>query len=163
MYLTKNQLSSVFKNSIVVTIDLCIVDEKRLLLGKRLNPPAKDFYFVPGGRIRKGENIKVALTRILKNETGQSIIKEREENIKFLGVYEHFYEENFLGNKRYKSQYIVLSYFLPVICLSEFNKDVFNNQHSDYIWQNYQDPTLNMKIHNYTKNYFPIIKTLNTI
>ena len=163
MYLTNNQLSSVFKNSIVVTIDLCIVDKKRLLLGKRLNPPAKDFYFVPGGRIRKGENIKVALKRILKNETGQSIIKEREENINFLGVYEHFYEENFLGNKRYKSQYIVLSYVLPVICLSEFNKDNFKNQHSDYIWHNYQDHTLNNKIHNYTRDYFPRIKTLNKI
>lgn len=161
MYLTRNQLSSVFKNSIVVTIDLCIVDKKRLLLGKRLNPPAKDFYFVPGGRIRKGENIKVALKRILKNETGQRIIKESEENVKFIGVYEHFYEENFLGNRRYKSQYIVLSYFLPAICLSEFKKDIFKNQHSDYTWYDYQDPYLNIKIHNFTRDYFPSIKKLN--
>ena len=161
MYLTKNQLSSVFKNSIVVTIDLCIVDKKRLLLGKRLNPPAKDFYFVPGGRIRKGENIKQALNRILENETGQCIIKEQKENIKFLGVYEHFYDENFLSNNRYNSQYIVLSYILPLTCLSEFKKEIFKNQHSDYIWYNYQKPNVNIKIHTYTSDYFPSIKKLS--
>ena len=31
-------------------------DKKGLLMGKRINKPAKDYYFVPGGRVFKNEN-----------------------------------------------------------------------------------------------------------
>jgi len=41
-----------------------------LLVGLRTNEPAKNYYFVPGGVIRKNETIELAFERILKAETG---------------------------------------------------------------------------------------------
>ena len=48
---------------------------RKILLGKRKNPPAKNFFFVPGGRIFKSELKKHAFKRILKNELGFSLGK----------------------------------------------------------------------------------------
>ena len=42
----------------MITIDLCITNNEKILLGKRNNPPAKNFYFVPGGRIRNQNLLK---------------------------------------------------------------------------------------------------------
>ena len=54
-FLSKTDFSFIVKNTPLISIDFCILKGKKILLGKRLNSPAKDFYFVPGGRIRKGE------------------------------------------------------------------------------------------------------------
>ena len=158
MYLTKDQLENVFRYNIVTTIDLCIVKNKKILLGKRKNNPAKDFYFVPGGRIRKEEKINIALERIIKNEIGQKIIKDDRKNIDFLGIFEHFYEENFLGNKEFSSHYIVLAYMINVSYLSDINNDTFMNQHSDLIWHDYNNESNNIKIHKYSIEYLNQIK-----
>ena len=160
MYLTKDQLSNVFRYNVVSSIDLCIIKNKKILLGKRQNNPAKDFYFVPGGRIMKGEKIDIALERIIKNETGQKIIKNGKKNITLLGVYEHFYEENFLGNKDFSSHYVVLAYVIDNNYLSEMNYDTFLNQHSDFIWQDFTKESFNIKIHNYSIAYLSQVKKL---
>ena len=60
MFLTDKEFENVIKKTPMIAIDLCITDENKILLGKRINPPAKNYYFVPGGRIRKSETIKNA-------------------------------------------------------------------------------------------------------
>ncbi|MDC3135377.1 NUDIX domain-containing protein, partial [Prochlorococcus sp. AH-716-J09] len=141
----------------VTTIDLCIVRNKKILLGKRRNNPAKDFYFVPGGRIMKGETIDNALTRIIKVETGISISRKENKKTNFLGVFEHFYEENFLGNKEFSSQYIVLAYLLDANSLSTINHDIFMHQHSDLIWYDITRKKIDINIHEYSTNYINLI------
>ena len=163
MFLSKDQLSDVFRYSIVSSIDLCIVKNTKILVGKRKNNPAKDFYFVPGGRIMKGEKIDIALERIINNETGQKIINQDKKNISLLGVYEHFYDENFLGNKEYSSHYIVLAYFIDINYLSKMNHHTFMNQHSDFIWYDFSKESFNLNIHKYTIAYFNQIKKLKVI
>ena len=54
--LPKKQYIEVVKNTPLVSIDLIIEDtEGNILLGYRLNSPAKHTWFVPGGVIRKNE------------------------------------------------------------------------------------------------------------
>ena len=51
----------------LISIDLIILNSNdEILLGKRNNRPAKGYWFVPGGRIRKNETLKQALSRIAK-------------------------------------------------------------------------------------------------
>ena len=60
MFLNKSDFSNVIKNTPMISIDLCVIKNKSILLGERINPPAKKFYFVPGGRIFKNESLKDA-------------------------------------------------------------------------------------------------------
>ena len=67
----------------IVSIDLLIKDkEGKYILGLRRNPPAKNTYFVPGCHVFKGENVKKALIRTMKQEIGCVL-----NNIEFYGVY----------------------------------------------------------------------------
>ena len=70
------------------------------------------------GRIQKNETIKKALNRILFSETGQNLINESMSDLHFLGIYEHFYKENFLGNNDFNSHYLVLAYLIDFEKLS---------------------------------------------
>ena len=57
----------IIKATPLVSIDLIIRNPShKILLGKRINRPAKDYWFVPGGRIIKNETIAHALKRISK-------------------------------------------------------------------------------------------------
>jgi len=134
MFLPKSEFSKVIINSPLIAIDLCIVKDKKLLLGKRINPPAKNFYFVPGGRIRKSEKIKDAFIRILKNELGFELKENNYKFIKELGVFEHFYEDNFLNSKEFTTHYVVIAYLVPYKSLITKYKEILKSQHSDYIW-----------------------------
>ena len=55
-------------------IDMIIFSQTcGVLMGRRINNPAKGKLFVPGGRVYKNEARKDAFKRILKNETGLNI------------------------------------------------------------------------------------------
>lgn len=151
MYLSESELKNVIKFAPLVTIDLCITDNNLILLGKRLNPPAKDTFFVPGGRIRKSETINNALDRIIFEETGRKIIDKKD--LKFLGIYEHFYENNFLGNNDFKTHIVVIAYNIEISNLTEIDQSFSNQQHLEDIWHDMKISN-NINIHPYTKNYF---------
>ena len=64
-------------------IDLLIFKNNQILLTKRTLPPYKGFWQLPGGIIRKQENMKNAVKRLAKEELGVKIDIE-----KYIGVYE---------------------------------------------------------------------------
>ena len=69
--LSKKRFLKVIKNTPLVSIDLVIKDlENNIWLGKRVNEPAIGKWFVPGGRILKGESLNDAFERITLNEIG---------------------------------------------------------------------------------------------
>ncbi|XYB84552.1 NUDIX domain-containing protein [Vibrio parahaemolyticus] len=43
------------------------------LLGLRNNRPAQGFWFVPGGRVLKGESLKDAFLRLCQDEVGLEV------------------------------------------------------------------------------------------
>ena len=160
MFLSDSDFLEVIRNTPLVSIDLCILKDREILLGKRKNPPAKDFFFVPGGRILKSESKEKAFTRILKNELGV-YVNEKNKKIKLLGIYEHFYDENFFGENEFGTHYIVLSYLVPFEILNKNNDFLkVKDQHSKYIWFNIDKENKNKKnIHPFTLNYFKVISS----
>jgi colanic acid biosynthesis protein WcaH len=71
----------------IVSVDLLVRYEDRLLFGKRTNEPAKGYWFLPGGRVQKGETRSKAVDRIAKEELGLSV-----EIVESLGAFKHIYE-----------------------------------------------------------------------
>jgi len=106
--LDNETFAHIVEHTPLIAIDLIIKDKKNagVLLGKRVNAPAKDYWFIPGGRIYKNETISEAFSRIFFSETGQNLSID-EAN--FLGVYEHFYENSFY-NENVSTHYVVLGY-----------------------------------------------------
>ncbi len=161
MFLSKSDFSQVTKNTPLISIDLCILNGREILLGKRNNSPAKNLFFVPGGRILKSELKINAFKRILKNELGFGIKNNEFEIIKFLGIYEHFYNDNFQDNDDFTTHYVVLAYLIPYKALEKIKRKVVKEQHSQYIWFDIDnDKSKYYEIHNYTLDYFqnPLIK-----
>ena len=65
----EGEFSYIVRCAPLPSFDLIIRDsDGRVLVGHRTNEPAKNYYFVPGGVIRKNETIELAFARILRAE-----------------------------------------------------------------------------------------------
>lgn len=133
----------------LVSIDLIVRNpSEKVLLGKRINRPAKGYWFVPGGRIIKNETIVHALKRISLTEMGQDLSTEAHS---LLGAYDHIYEDNFLNVDRINTHYVVLAFSILLQQEIDVKPD---KQHSDLQWWGIdkllEDPT----VHHNTKAYF---------
>ncbi len=62
-------------------------NEWGVVLARRENEPARGEWFVPGGRVHKGERLTDAVQRVARDELGTAVTVERT-----LGAYEHFYD-----------------------------------------------------------------------
>ena len=144
--LSKVDFSKVIENTPLISIDLIVYNKNNeVLLGKRVNEPAKDFWFVPGGRIFKDESLDDAFSRTVKSELGLSLARRDGT---FYGLYEHFYDNNVFNNS-FSTHYIVLAH---KIVLDEIPK--LNQQHSEYRWFKIDELMNNDNVHKHTKDYF---------
>ena len=137
------------KNTPLVSIDLIVRNvQDEILLGLRNNNPAKHFWFVPGGRIFKNEQLHKAFSRITGEELGLSF---DIHTVKFIGVFEHLYAENFAQEPGFGTHYIVLAYELK---LGETVMTPPKDQHCAYKWVT-RDVLVHLQdVHPYTKSYF---------
>ena len=63
-------------------------------------------------------------------------VKKGQENFLIdLGIYEHFYEDNFLNNKKFSTHYVVLAYLLSYELLTPIEGCEIKEQHSEYLWR----------------------------
>ena len=122
-------------------LPICCVDvvifnkNKEFLLLKRRNEPVKGYWWIPGGRILKGELIEKAVLRKAKEETGLDVkIK------KLLGVKETIFKKGIYG----KSVHTINIIFLAI---AKNNKVKMDSQSSEYKWFSKID-----------KNFYPYIK-----
>jgi colanic acid biosynthesis protein WcaH len=139
----------VVRNAALVSLDLIMKDlEGRVLVGLRENEPAKGYYFVPGGVIRKNETIEAAFARIVFAETG---ITSSVGEAKFLGVFEHMYEKNVFGDPDYGTHYVVLAYELA---LGQRPRVIKDSQHSDFRWISQSELVSSPSVHPNTQAYF---------
>ena len=140
----------------IFSIDV-IVYRKNLgiLMGKRLNEPAKEKFFVPGGRVYKGETRSNAFQRIVFTETG---ISSSFSQTIFLGIFEHFYDNSVFIESEIKTHNINELIFLE---LSDSDPSVHlqtDNQHSFFKWidlKNYAED----EIHSYALDYIDVVNT----
>ena len=132
----------------LISIDLIVYNSKsEVLLGKRVNAPAKNFYFVPGGRIYKNERIADAFHRICKSELGCDI---EISSAKPCGVFEHFYSDAFVGTE-VSTHYIVLAYDIYI------DTDLVSlpsAQHAEFTFMSVERIRNDSSVHQYTQQYF---------
>lgn len=145
-----NDFAAVVSATPLIAIDLIVRDHAgRTLFGLRRNPPASGYWFVPGGRVYKNERLDDAFRRISKAELGIDI-KRRESRL--LGVFEHFYDTNFLGEPCADTHYVVLAHVV------EAGYQPINpprQQHCAYAWLHESEVARHADIHPYAKAYFP--------
>lgn len=153
MWLSDETFKSIIQHTPLISIDLIVRNEAgEVLLGKRVNAPAKGYWFVPGGRVRKNETLDDAFVRLVREELGIESGINRSD-AKFLGVFEHFYEDCVFDDE-VGTHYIVLGYKLQLVEIPVLNSLI--NQHSCYKWWCTPDFLKSKDIHGFTKNYFKL-------
>lgn len=83
----QDEWATIVRNVPIVSVDLVVLRDGGVVLGKRENEPAKGEWFVPGGTVLKHETLEEAVHRVAEAELGTDVRIERR-----LGAYEHFYE-----------------------------------------------------------------------
>ena len=67
---------TVVESTPLVSIDLCLVYEGKMLMGQRQNEPLRGQWFTPGSRLFKNERWQDGLARIAKVELGLTVTSE---------------------------------------------------------------------------------------
>ena len=128
----------------LISIDILLKRDGKVLLGKRINKPAQGYFFSTGGRINKNESIDSAMAHIAKNELNI----ELKYIPKFIGIFEHFYDDSIY--KDVSTHYVNLAYEYEV----EEIPDLPTEQHSKYKWFTIGELLESKQVHKYVKDYF---------
>ena len=144
IYLPLDVFRCIVDNAPLVSVDLLLFHEGKVLLGKRKNPPAWGCWFTLGGRVIKNERISDAIHRIAKEEAGWTPKSAPE----FVGVFEHLYEDGVFYDV--STHYINLAYRFEVEELKELPTD----QHYGYRWFDVEELLESDEVHHYVKDYF---------
>jgi len=124
--------------ALLISVDLIIHGKYGYLLGMRNNNLAKESWFVPGGRIFKNETIKQVGVEININ------------NVDFLGVFEHFYDNSLVSSK-ISIHYVVIVF---QVSLELDIKELQLSDHSKYRYFNKGEINNSPDVYKYTKSYF---------
>ncbi|WP_082224230.1 NUDIX domain-containing protein [Halorubrum sp. T3] len=138
-WISEEDWNTIVANSPIVSVDLLVRYKDGLLFGKRTNKPAKGYWFLPGGRVQKGETRCEAVDRIAKEELGLSV-----EIVESLGAFEHIYETSDVDSVATK-HYLANGYVVDVIS----GEPQADDQHEDIqIFDSAPEP-LHENIHEY--------------
>ncbi|MCZ2808087.1 MAG: NUDIX hydrolase [Candidatus Bathyarchaeota archaeon] len=113
----------------IPTVDAIITFEGKFLLLKRKNPPVQGEWWLPGGRVRRGEALEDAVRREVREETGLEC-----RSIRQVGVI----------NQVFPECHTISVYYLVEV---ENANVTLNEEHSDYLWVS----TLPKGSHRYVK------------
>jgi len=140
-----NQTFKMVTNSTpLISIDLLVKKNNKILLGKRINKPAQGYLFSIGGRVYKNETINFAMVRIAKDELNI----ELKLTPKFMGVFEHFYDDSIYQDV--STHYVNLAYEIEI----EETLNLPTEQHSEYRWFSIDELLISKQVHKYVKDYF---------
>ncbi|PIQ03377.1 MAG: GDP-mannose mannosyl hydrolase [Piscirickettsiaceae bacterium CG18_big_fil_WC_8_21_14_2_50_44_103] len=151
MNLPIDDFTNLIQMAPLVSIDLIVESQGKYLLGKRLNSPAKNFWFAPGGRIFKNEKISDALERIAKKELNVDV---NTVPSCFVGPFEHFYNDSYVSEE-ISTHYVVLAYklFTDIDALA-----LPMAGHSRYQLFTIDEILENNCVHKHTQDYFRKLK-----
>jgi len=135
---------TIIESAPLISIDILLKKDGKVLLGKRINKPAQGYFFSTGGRINKNESIDSAMARIATNELNI----ELKYIPKFIGVFEHFYDDSIY--KDVSTHYVNLAYEYEV----EEIPNLPTKQHSEYRWFTIDELLQSVQVHKYVKDYF---------
>ncbi len=138
---------TVIENIPLVSLDLCLVCDGQVLLGKRTNEPLKGEWFTPGGRIHKNETWQDALLRIVKAELG--LCDTAVESFSLMGVWDHFYNDSALDQNT-STHYVNLPHYAEFKSKPQIALD---DQHGEFKWFDLAVVSSDQKSHPYIRNY----------
>tara|TARA_B100000780_G_scaffold183409_1_gene128725 strand:- start:179 stop:658 length:480 start_codon:yes stop_codon:yes gene_type:complete len=138
---------TVIENTPLVSIDLCLVCDDQLLLGKRNNDPLKGEWFTPGGRIYKNEAWQSALLRIIDVELGLSDIAV--EDFALIGIWDHFYN-NSAVDQDISTHYVNLPHYAEFQAKPEI---ILDDQHGEFEWFDLSEVSKDERFNPYMRNY----------
>ena len=115
---------TVVDSSPLISIDILIKKDNKILLGKRVNKPAQDYFFSTGGRVHKNETIDNAMARVALNELNIDLKSTPE----FIGVFEHFNDDSMYENV--STHYVNVAYEYEM----KETPDLSTEQHYEYKW-----------------------------
>ena len=162
--ITKKLSEEIWRNCVdsipIFGIDMIIFSQKYgVLMGSRINNPAKGKLFVPGGRVYKNERIIDAFNRILVSETGLTFPFNKTTSI---GLYEHFYNVTYLSTSECSTHYIIEARLIEIDPENIKLKINLNAQHSSLEWIPIEEMQSD-SIHSYSKIYLNKIKEIKDI
>jgi len=138
---------TVIENAPLVSIDLCLVFNGQVLLGKRSNEPLKGRWFTPGGRIHKNESWQAALQRIALSELGLG--PGDCAHFELMGVWDHFYP-NSACDESISTHYVNLPHFARFKSKPTISGD---DQHDNWGWFDLVKVVNDEGLHEYVRNY----------
>ena len=140
-----NQTFKIVLNSTpLISIDLLVKKDNKILLGKRINKPAQGYLFSIGGRVYKNQTIDSAMIRIAKNELNV----ELKLTPRFIGAFEHFYDDSIYEDV--STHYVNLAYEFEI----EKTLNLPTEHHSEYQWLAIDELLKSKQVHKYVKDYF---------
>jgi colanic acid biosynthesis protein WcaH len=149
MKLALSRFRRVVRDTVLVALDLLVINSRgEVLVGKRQNPPAQGYLFVPGGRILKGETLPGALNRISLAEIGVAL---KKEDAVLHGIYDHIYPDNAFGEVGLNTHYIVIACLFRV---ADFVLRAHDKQHEEMQTLPIRTLLNHAGVHPYTRNYF---------
>jgi len=86
-WISEDDWRTIVVNVPIVSVDLLVRHDDGILLGKRTNQPAQGCWFLPDGRVRKGETREEVVHRVAEEE-----LRLEVEIVEPLGTFEHIYE-----------------------------------------------------------------------
>jgi len=147
--LPREDFAALVARTPLVSIDLLVWNERdELLVGMRRNRPARGCWFVPGGRVRKGERFDVALRRLAREELGIDVDPARAVPV---GVFEHLYDDNFAGIEGVSTHYVVIARALRLA--ADEPRPPEGDQHDGYRWLDRRVLREEPRVHPHTRAY----------
>ncbi len=133
-------------------MDMLVINKQHeILLGKRVNSPAKGYWFVPGGRVFKNEQLADAFKRISKSELG---IELPYHKAKLLGLYDHFYPDSIISES-------ISTHYINATHVVEVDVSLFelpSAQHTEYRWIALNELETDSSVHQYSKVFAQALK-----
>ncbi|MGB7443569.1 MAG: NUDIX domain-containing protein [Coleofasciculaceae cyanobacterium] len=126
----------------VVTVDVLPFREDftEVLLLNRVNKPAQNQYYSPGGRLLKNEEFADGAVRQFKRELGLDI---NEKDLIAGGVINEIWQDSSFEGVNYHSVNVFFGYSLRHSQLLELTLDF---QHSHFKWFNVEDSSIHPKV-----------------
>ena len=148
MHLDRETFRSVVAHAPLVSLDLVVRNTAgEILLGRRLNRPARGYWFVPGGRIFKNERLDDAFRRITRAELGQSFPRS---DARLLDLYEHFYDDSVFGPQP-DTHYVVAGYLLDLP--EGLTLSLPDTQHNEFRWWDPDEMRSDESVHDNSRAY----------
>jgi colanic acid biosynthesis protein WcaH len=143
---------TIVANVPIVSVDLLVRYDGGLVFGERQNEPVKGWWFLPGGRVQKGETRTEAVHRVAREELGLSV-----EIVESLGAFEHFYDTSDVPGVDSK-HYLANGYVVDVVAddATAVGDFVTDDQHDEVrVFDAPPDP-----LHDHIRDYLDVASSL---